>query len=101
MGGGSPKTKLQSDTSMQPTMESTTVDRPAQCQQTQRIRSEGRENITEQDERGGRKTERDKEGEWVRGERERDAETVELADCEKPESPCRLFRVFLSAIMGH
>lgn len=35
------------------------------------------------------------------GSRASDAVTVELADCEKPESPCRLLRWFFSAIMTH
>ena len=62
------------------------------------------ENITEQEKKGGkggRKTERDKDRRRVNGSGRSQAETVELADCEKPESPCRLYRVFLSAIMAH
>lgn len=63
------------------------------------------EYITKQKERGEkrerRKTERYKERRRVTGSGASKAETVELADCEKPESPCRLFRVFLSAIMAH
>lgn len=94
---------------MQPTMESTTADRPGQRQHRQRenkIRGmRETENITEQEKngekKGGRKTERDKERQRVNGSGPSQAETVELADCEKPESPCRLFRVFLSAIMAH
>ncbi len=87
---------------MQPTMESTTADRPAQCQQRQREQDQRNErprillSRRKGGKKGGRKTWGDKERQRVN-----EAETVALADCEKPESPCRLFRVFLSAIMAH
>lgn len=69
-----PKTKLQSDTSMQPSVESTAADRPAQRQQRQgesKIRGVGETgNITEQRERmggrGGEKWEEGRQGEIKR-----------------------------------